>query len=397
MFYAKNRRAAEELYGGPVIHPVMAIWESKEVQRLADLSIQSGHWRATTEEPPTSRLEHTDHGSRLAWIATEHPSLRWLRPYLIAGLLIHDTNLPGLGHLPEGLQSIIWGLAPEQVSLWVIERTDICRYISRLGLNRPFLARLVTNQLWPLSELVNGQSIDLDNLTNTLDYNVGMKLATTASYSPKALASCFRLIEGRLCLAHPDLDWLQNQLQGWASERQIGYAFIYGEANLNTNSRTLRALDLAWKAGRIRQDFFRLTDDQALEAIAETTESSKRLVSGLLDRQPYQLLCDRRWPTPSNRLQQQLDHPTTPGRLADLICQLANLPDWAISVQSGRNRGHKEITLPIWHNGRFQPPPSLKGAPKEWFLSIFLAPEFQSRAALVKAAATTLTEHLDSV
>lgn len=196
-----------------------------------------------------------------------------LGPNLSFAALAHDMGTPPFSHASEYFQIKLQGTDHEQFVKDIIDGSEFEREVRRQGGDIDLILKLVTGEIKPFSDLING-SIDLDNLDNTLRYAISMGLMTGRFYSPEALAAAFTRNGEGLAFSQEAV-W---HLQGWEQTRTETYKFVYGEGNLSTGMIIFRALDFAQRECELPREYFTMTDAEAFVYLSQNCNPETRLL-----------------------------------------------------------------------------------------------------------------------
>lgn len=281
----RPRTLRDDLYGSVRLSGwAIALLSTPPFRRLAGVSLSDVPGELLLGRPFPSRLDHALGVYNLARLA--RPRDRALQ----AAALAHDLGHGPLSHLTEPLMRERLGLEHEERSaalLGTVHATlpDAARAL--LGwMDWDEVAGLVLGK--ERGELLNGR-LDYDNADNVARFLLAAELGVP-QYDPRALALGLRLTRagrtpesGRAPDAPTDAQPAQRvyltaeaeaAAQAWQRDRLRVYTYLHeGHRNLALHAMLRKAVDLGAASGILPDDFFDLTDRQAL-----------RLLGGALDR-----------------------------------------------------------------------------------------------------------------
>ncbi len=293
--------------------------------------------------PIPSRFQH---GMGVYYLATKvlenNRSLKYFNLILpIAGLL-HDAGNPPLSHLGEHFLKEVTGKDGESFLEDILEGSETQKVLMRLGITVEQVVAIVTGNLKPVSDVLNG-SIDIDNLDNIARYYEASGFGK-CPYNPVNIAESFRFSSENWHLlydCHPDATT-------WKETRKKVYSdIIYSEPHLNLATMIYRALEIAFSAGEIKREFFFFDDHEAIEYLLKCASLPTRRLTN-------EAVCWRWYPEVYN-----FKPPETPWRfknspnwknrkyLADILCFRLGVPDDMVCVSIGEGKEVRNITLPF--------------------------------------------------
>lgn len=325
----------------------LKLFQTKELARLRQVSLSA----IPTWQIPTgvcaSKFEHSVGVAHLAKIVGKRPEFQEISKDLYFASLAHDLATPPFSHASEYFLITLFGKNHEEFIDDIIEGSEFASEVKRQGGNIKRVLDFVKGDAKPMSDLLNG-TIDIDNLDNTLRYGFSMGLLRDFPYSPEELARAYAIRKGQLVL----LAEHTNGLQGWEKTRMDVYDFVYGGINLSTGMILFRALDFATRENEIKKDYFTMTDAEAFNYLLQSCNSKTRT---LIERANRWIFYSRVFNYSTSEATDEtislVMNSSNRGVVADEISQLLKIPPEDVCVYMGKNKGFKQIHLPILSNG----------------------------------------------
>lgn len=276
----------DALYGPlPISRWAQALLDLTPFARLDGVSLSDAPGELLFRRPFPSRLAHSLGVYYLA---------RQARPRdraLHAAALAHDLGHGPFSHLTEPLMIERLGLDHERRGAIVLRRAfaqargAAARLLTWLDLDEA-TALMLGDGSGGRGQLLNGQ-LDYDNLDNVARFLQAADLGDP-TYDPPTLARELRLLppdaadsddgvaEPSLALAYD----AEAQARAWLSDRRRMYRFLgEGERNLAMRGMLRKAIDLATQVGMIADDFFDMTDAQALRLLGAGSSSGAAMLA----------------------------------------------------------------------------------------------------------------------
>jgi uncharacterized protein len=321
----------------------LKLYQTKELARLRQISLSAIPTWTIPTGVCASRFEHSIGAAHLARIVGERPEFFDIAKDLYFATLAHDIGTPPFSHASEYFQVKIFGKNHEEFAEDVIAESEFANEVENQGGSMDRILNFIMGKESPISDLLNG-TIDVDNLDNTLRFGLSMGLLTEKWYDPQILARAYTLQNKNLVLLEEHL----NGLSGWEKTRIEVYKFIYGEANLGTGMMLFRALDFAARESELDKQYFFMTDAEAFNYLLTKCNTKTRTLIERASRWIYysQVYDFTATSLPEDKMKYILDADNR-GILADKIASQLKLPLEDISVYMGRNKGFKQIHIPI--------------------------------------------------
>ncbi len=267
--------------------------QTRPFRRLARISLSDVPGELLFERPFPSRLEHTRGVYFLARVA--RPRDRTLQ----AAALAHDLGHGPFSHLTEPLMREWCGEDHEERAARLLEqvRSELSESARRhlAWLDWDEVAQLVVGQGGSgRGALLNG-TLDYDNADNVARFLLASRLGAPG-YDPRTLARSLRLTEAERAEAgrapemslngqgQPEAIYLQaaarDEALAWRDDRTRVYHYLHeGHRNLALHAMLRKSVDLAAGAEQLPQDFFDLTDGQALAVLRASPDAAASLVA----------------------------------------------------------------------------------------------------------------------
>lgn len=294
-----------------------------------------------------SKFEHSVGTAHLARIVSKRPEFDDISRDLYFAALAHDIGTPPFSHASENFLIKLFGKNHEEFADDIIEGSEFAREVQKQGGNIKRILDFVNGRDKPMGDLING-TIDIDNLDNTLRYGLSMGLLNNIPYSPQELAKAYAVREGQLVL----LAEYTGGLQEWEKTRMDVYNFVYGGINLSTGMMLFRALDFAVRENEIKKDYFTMTDTEAFSYLLGSCNARTRT---LMERANRWIFYPRVYNYQSSEVTDEtiglVMNSSNRGVVADEISELLGIPPEDVCVYMGKNKGFKQIHLPILSNG----------------------------------------------
>lgn len=326
------------------------LFQSKELTRLRHVSLSAIPTWTIPTGVCASKFEHSVGVAHLAKIVSRRPEFQEVSRDLYFAALAHDLGTPPFSHVSEHFQVKLTGKNHEVFAEEIIEGGEFAEEVKRQGGNIDRVIAFVKGEDKPLSDLING-SIDLDNLDNTLRYGLSMGLLHGVKYSPEELAKAYAIRDQKLVL----LAEHAAGIEGWEETRRIVYEFIYGEINISAGMMLFRALGFARREGEIGRNFFLMTDSEAFIFLATKCNSKTRTLLERANRWIfYPRVYNLREAEVSDKFVAYVLDSDNRGKMADEISTVLGIPQEDVCVYMGKDRGFKNIHLPVVGNGNDQ-------------------------------------------
>jgi hypothetical protein len=344
-----QRRIHLALYGniehGPDQDMAWDLYQSEALTRLRDISLSSVPSRFAPHGVATSRFQHSVAVGYLARrLCERRSSLREHGQLLCAAGLLHDIGSPPFSHISEIFFYALTGRThEEQTERLLRPSTELGSILRRYGVDPDRVVELVTGRDPHLGALIAG-SIDLDNVSNTIDLLASLGYHNDLPYHPMRLLDAFRYRNRQLVL---DAAFLP-ELLGWAKARRMLYGLLHSEPNLSAATMLYRAIEFAFAEGGIRSSFFALGESDALSFLRyDAGPHAAALVDAELRWRHFPLLGEWVNHDEDPRLRSLYEDWEARKRFTDQLAAALGIPAHELTLYVGVDRGEKAITLPF--------------------------------------------------
>lgn len=267
-----------------------------EVQRLRYVRMCNINSLLITGASEISRFEHVLGVMCLAkeWVKNqaEDVSNIWGKP-IVAAAVLHDMQTGPFGH---SFQYVVEDNEVDEV----FKHEDLV-YGEKLNFHqmvdanvsfsgKPFGAGDILKNLWPeVTSLIKGEgefgslisgTIDLDNIDNVvrLAYHVGIASKQDAAIA-LSLARNISCREGLISITSDQVD----NISKWQDIRKNLYSFLLLDwAEFSAKAMLTKAIEIAVEGGLIESSSWKLTDDEFLNYLIESTVGEKQEVGQLI-------------------------------------------------------------------------------------------------------------------
>jgi HD superfamily phosphohydrolase len=361
------------------------LFQTEALTRLRDISLSVVPPLATPSGIIASRFEHSVGVAHLARRLSLRPEFQEQAVNLYLASLFHDAGSPPFSHASEYFLEELTGKDHEEYVVTVVEQSDATKVIKDYGGNPGIIVRLITGKLKPWSDLVNG-TIDLDNIDNSLRWGLGWGIFQNKFYEPEELIQAYRLHDGNLAL---DVAY-QPQIQQWELCRRLVYDVVYSDMNLAPGSMLFRALELAFAHGELAEEFFILTESQALYVLEHRCNpQTRQLIHDMRHWLFYQLVASVvQEDTVTETMKTFCLDWRERQKIADIVAKALGVPQAAVGVYAGSNKGFKKIHLPFVGGEKPQEHQPLQKL--SWRIKVYLHPQYQDKAAAAQAVVESL-------
>jgi HD superfamily phosphohydrolase len=353
MFGYMDRAINLALYGridhGPEDDMAWQLYQTHALARLRDISLSSVPSRFAPHGVATSRFQHSVAVGYLArWLCDNRRSLKEYRNTLVASGLCHDTGSAPFSHVSEiFLYDLTKKTHEEQTEDLLSHGTELSEVLERYGVDPLEVVEIVTGRHEVLGPLIAG-SIDLDNVSNSIDLLDSLGYRENPPYRPAELVKAFHFRSGKTYL---DTAYLKDIL-GWAEARRRLYALLYSEPNMSAMTMLYRALEFAYANGALKEDFFQLGESAAITFLMNEAGHEAAELIDYEDRwQHYPLLEEQVGGKEDMRLASLYADWKARKDFTDRLAEELNIPKTELSLYVGRSRGEKSITLPFYGDG----------------------------------------------
>lgn len=315
------------------------IYNTPEFERMRKISQDSlPHWLVPWKVP--SRMDHCMGVLWLAKLVVEQNGLdEQTAKLLLVSALLHDVGNAALSHLSEPFLIKLTGMDGESFLAERLVGTQTEAILKHEGFTLYEVVNFVTGNAKPMSVVLHG-SMDIDNIDNVGRYwfsaSNGERL-----FDAKLIAGSFRFYNRMWYL----LDTCIQETKKWQKAREAVYALIYGNPHLNIVMMIRRALDLAFRKGELKKDFFHLSDGEAIDYLLGCNSDSAKLVQKVIGQERFTEVFCLETTSPSQKLRKMTADNSQWGRLADSVCLSFGLPDWAVCAYIGKGKDKRKVDL----------------------------------------------------
>lgn len=334
--YEKDRALAWDLF------------QTDAAARLRDISLSSVPAQFSPHGMPASRFQHSAAVSHLAYLVSEHLGLSTeQRNVLVASAILHDSGSPPFSHIAEAFMHHITGNHHEAEVQRVLEKDQsVVQVLNGYNVDPDAVMQTVTGRHSQLGSLMAG-TIDLDNIDNSLHLLHSLTGINPLPYRPEELIGAFCWEGDNLCL---DSSYL-SQVLAWEDTREKLYRVLYQPVNLSAAASLYRAMELAFKAGDLGEEFFHLGEGPALEYLKVCNSGSREIVHALSTWHHYpQTVRIDGCPVDESFLDLAGDWEVG-FEIANLIAADLDLEPYQVALYIGVDRGARKIDLP-WTGSR---------------------------------------------
>jgi HD superfamily phosphohydrolase len=328
--------------------------QTQPMAHLRDISLSSVPGEMMSTGHPSSRYEHSVGVAHLASRVCERPEFAPFRCELIAAALFHDSGSVAFSHLAEIFQYAMMGKTHEQEAAQSLAHPDVARILDEHEIDPARVADLINGEHPQLGGVLAG-SIDLDNLDNSARLLRAFGAAKEPPYDPLQLLGAFQLIDGQLSL---DSEYVQ-QIAGWMRCREMLYGdLLYQPDRVSAATMLYRAMEIAFAADLLDESFFALGEAEALTRLRSSSmpSSTRELIERAVCWQFYDLsaaiaVTDHEANETRRQILRLAQDWQVRKEFTDQLASELGLRPSQITVQAGRDRSVKEITLPF--TGRY--------------------------------------------
>lgn len=363
----------------------LKLFQTEALTRMRDISLSAVPPLATPSGIIASRFEHSVGVAHLARLLTQRKEFAEQTQNLFLASLLHDAGSPPFSHVSEPFLEEVIGKDHEEFAFKVFEEKDMVEAIKDYGGDTKLLLRLITGDFKPWSDLING-TIDLDNIDNSLRWGLGWGVFQGKFYEPEELIKAFIFAGGQLAL---DVNY-QAQIQRWELCRRLVYDVVYSDMNLASGTMLFRALELAFKNNELDEEFFRLTESQALYVLEHRCNPrTRKLVHDMRHWCFYQpAVAITRAGSVSETMKALCHSWKERQKIADSVAEALGIPPEAVTVYAGKDKGFKQIHLPfVGGEKRFKHEPLQK---LYWRIRVYLHPSFKDEEGAVREVVSSL-------
>lgn len=374
MFAAVDRSVHLPLYGtvnfdGPENDMSWQLFQSHPLARLRDISLSSVPSRFAPHGVATSRFQHSVAVGYLArWLCDNRASLKEFRNTLIAAGLCHDTGSAPFSHVSEIFLYDKTGKTHEEQTEDLLKKgTELASILERFGVDPGEVVEIITGRHETLGPLIAG-SIDLDNVSNSIDLLDSLGYRDDPPYQPTELVKAFHFRAGKTYL---DTAYLKDIL-GWVEARRRLYALLYSEPNMSAMTMLYRAIEFAYADGALDEEFFSLGESAAITFLMnDAGKEAAELIDHENRWQHYPLLIEIEQSKEDMRVASLYTDWKARKEFTDRLASELGIPLTELSLYVGRGRGEKSIDLPFRGEGAEHAAKLFSGKKGKQRLSVF--------------------------
>ncbi len=339
-------RYRDTLYGEWELPKILSqLVHTKEAERMRGITMTV----LPNELNPVGAFpSRADHGLGVAYLMTrviEHnPHLDdRLKTLLPIAAFLHDAGNAPFAHLSENFLRETTGCDGESFLARILVGSETEKILVSHGFSVDDVVRVVTGNMKPFSDVLNG-SLDVDNLDNILRYNYSGHIGTV-DYNAPRIASAFRFINNEWTLLREVWD---NTIE-WQEARKIVYSRgVYSALHLQAAMMMHRAVEFAFFAGNLSEEFFRMTDHDAVEFLKNSAHvRTQELITRMGRWDFYNLIFDCADSRPSEGMKLYASDWRGRSRLADRIAMEFCLLPEHVYTYTGKGRDFRKINIPF--------------------------------------------------
>lgn len=386
------KRLLDPLYG-PIAYSArdkiaLELYQTRTMARLRDISLSSVPSRMQPAGQASSRFEHSVGVAYLASVLCERDDFTPFRNELIVAALLHDSASVPFSHTAEAFQYALTGRTHEQNVVSVIDgRTDVGRIMRRHNVSAENVLALINGQ-HPYLDGILASTFDIDSADNSLRLFAalgGLGTDRRLPYSPVRLMEAFVIKNDEVGL---DSNYL-TELLGWSDTRRRLYGeVLYHDQNLAAACMLYRALEGAFDAGVLTEEFFGWGESDALSWLVsnDVPAPSRRLIDAALRWQFYKRVYEHRTLTYSGKIMTLSSNWQERKAFADELAKTLGVKPEHVVIAAGKDKGVKTIHYPFVGEQADACAALFQDRPRHQHLSIFVSPDQAVTRAVAAAA-----------
>ncbi|MCK4429043.1 MAG: HD domain-containing protein [Candidatus Aenigmarchaeota archaeon] len=342
-----------------------SILNLKDIQRLKDISLSAVPSVYLPIKKMSDRFEHSLGVAHLAKISCENEKLKDYADAMIVASIFHDVGSSPFSHLSEIFQKEIFGKNHEEYAHFILKECD--DELKKLGLDYREIGDLIEGK--GIGVILNGgDSMDLDNLDNSLRYGRYAGVIRELPYSPEYLAKHLSLILNNLENSPETI----KQIEKYNYARKKVYVeSVYSDANWSKAGMLIRAINFAYLNGELSENYFRFTDTEAINFLStKCNNTTKELMKKLNNDEGYKKVAEISTKDPSEKLRKLCDDWKQRIKSADEIGEKFKIPRQEVCIVAARSQAVKNEKQP-YYLARVFVNPNLKINEKEIISDIF--------------------------
>jgi HD superfamily phosphohydrolase len=366
------------------------LYQTEALARLRDISLSSTPSQFTPFGMPATRFQHSVGVGYLAnLLCSWHPELENHRQLLVAAALCHDVGSPPFSHIAEVFLHDLTGRHhEEQTTQFLQPGSELQQLLAEYAVDADEVVEVVTGKHSVLGPLMAG-SIDLDNFDNSLHLLVSYGYHDQLPYHPLELLKAFRFHEGQVAL---DTAYM-HEIVGWAQARRQLYQLFRTEAQLSSSSMLYRALEYAFSEGNLEEDFFLLTESDALYHLRKRSgPRAEALIEQAFRWKQYPLRYQRSTVKADLRIASLYADWRARKAFTDEVANHLQVEAHQLVAYVGRDKGEKSIELPFVGAPMPELAERLRQRRAKQLLAIFIHKDSPVGSAQVAAAVDKVLE-----
>ncbi len=358
------------------------LFQTHPLTRLRDISLSAVPPQMLPWGQIASRFEHSVGVAHLAKIVSEKKEFKSISKELLAAALLHDVGSPPFSHLTEVFLKEKTNKSHELFAKDLLQDSSVLDILNKHHISFEKVLKLISGELNIFGPLIAG-TIDLDNLDNTLRFGIGAGLIKRL-FEPENLARSFAKDSSGLYLKSQ----ASHDIDGWQFCRQQVYSSVYSQANLSAGSMLMRAIQIAFDLGDLTQEFFTLTDHQALYLLQHNCNpATKKLTHSAIHWQHYLLAAHTVTTKPSQKPKQFISDKSRWIKVADYLSHALDILPEEVAVHIDKDKGYRRINIPI----KGEPIESLNPSfQQKYMVHVFIHPRHQKLLPIVKKLLNSL-------
>ncbi|OGF71015.1 hypothetical protein A3C73_04335 [Candidatus Giovannonibacteria bacterium RIFCSPHIGHO2_02_FULL_44_11] len=354
------------------------ISQTKEMARLRGITQSS---IPNTMNPCGAIPSRFHHGLGVAYLATKvsekNPQISDYAVLLRASALLHDAGNPPFSHLSEYFLKEMTGMDGESFLAEILDGGEVEKILANNGLTVSQVVKFVTGDDKPLSTVLNG-SMDIDNLDNVARYAHCSGLRGV-KYNGAKIASSFIFADGQWLLKNES----RGEVKKWQDTRGRVYGEIYNKRYFSAAMMLHRAVELAFFAGDLTEDFFFLDDMTAVYCLAITCNpDTKSLVHRLKLWDWYDEVFSLETSEPSDEIRRYTENWKTRAPAADFLAETLGMKKGQVCFYAGKGKDKRTVDVPFI-SGKPAPDNPAEDKPIHR-IKVYIAPECARLAGEVR-------------
>ena len=290
---------------------------------------------------------------------------------------MHDAGNPPFTHLAEPYLEAITGHNGETFLTELLDK-QTASVLHRYGISDDSLVQFVAGENKPFSDVLHG-SLDIDNLDNIARWAAHLPLKIQ-QYDGPAIARSLQFKRGKGWSIAADQ---RDNCAAWQAARRAVYASIYGQPHIAAVAMLNRAMDITFRNGSLKSEFFRLNDAGGVQYLRRANPWSHNLVTAILQKRLYRCVWSIETNKPSVPLQRLAESWENKAEITDEFAMWLDIPHEKVCLIASRGRDFRAIRLPFREEKQLppeaEPPPVYRGM-------LFIPPEFKRRPETIQMA-----------